>query len=708
MAYLGTSVVAGRAKAVVVATGMQTEMGRITRLLGESAERPGPLHERMERLVVQLIWGSALVGAAIMGVGMLRGQALLPMLLTGISVTVAAVPEGLPVFLTIAQASAVRRMARRQMLVRRLSALETLARVSTVCCDKTGTLTQNEMTVRAITNGRVRWEVSPTAEGRMEFHLGEHTAIHAEASHAPLERLLTLGVLANSARLVSTNGSNGHGSGERMIQGSRSEAALLLAAEGAGLDLEALQAGYTRCAETPFDPNRRDSRILYRRPDGGYLLLVKGAPEAVVPRCRQWRPEAEPMPLEPVERARVRETAYGMAGEALRLFALASQPLDRALSDAELEQWEPDPVFEGIFGLMDPPRHDVPEALEICRRAGIGVAMITGDHPETARAIAAELGLSQRDARVLTGPEIDRMDDATLREAVPGIAVFARVTPEHKLRIVAALRNGGQRVAMTGDGVNDAPAVRLADVGISMGRGAAEVTRQASALILTDDRLTTLTEALAEGRAIQYNLRGALGFLLGGNLGEAVFLGAAVAAGFPMPLLPGQILLLNLLSDALPIIAIVSQPPTARTLAQPVPPGEERIVNRGLYREIALRGGATGAAALTAFVLGLRATGGNLIAARSIGFATIVGGQFLQIGAEAGLRRGIAPEGRRALGSALGISVLGLVASLHLPWMQQLFELGALTGTGWGIALAASLAAAVGMQVLRPAPSGKI
>jgi Ca2+-transporting ATPase len=328
--------------------------------------------------------------------------------------------------------------------------------------------------------------------------------------------------------------------------------------------------------------------------------------------------------------------------------------------------------------------------------------MITGDHPETARPNSEELGLAEPGARILTGPEIDRMDDPALEAAVAGVPVFARVTPEHKLRIVAALQRGGQRVAMTGDGVNDAPAVRLADVGVSMGRRAAEVTRQASALILTDDRLTTLTQALAEGRAIQHNLRGALGFLLGGNLGEALFIGLAVASGMPAPLLPGQILLLNLLSDALPILAICSQPPSRRALASPVPPGEERVVNRSLYREIGARGAVTGAAALAAFVLGLRATGGNLVTARSIGFATIVGGQFAQIAAEAGLRRGIEPEGRLTLGAALGVTELGLVACLHLPWMQRWFELGALNRAGWGIAAASSLTAAAGLLLAMP------
>jgi Ca2+-transporting ATPase len=703
VAFLGTNVVAGRAKAVVIGTGMGTEMGRITRLMGQGAEGPGPLQQRMERLVVRLLWGSAAAGVAIAGVGMLRGEPFLPMLLTGISVAVAAVPEGLPIFVTIAQASAVRRMARRQMLVRRLSALETLARVSVVCCDKTGTLTQNEMAVRALTNGRVTWEVAPTSNGRMEFYAGEHFAAHPESYHAAgLERLLTMGVLANSARLVPTGGADGTGSGERLVQGSRSEAALLLAAEGAGLDLERLRAGYQKCAETAFDANRRDSRVLYERPEGGYLLLVKGAPEAILPACGSWQPEGELRVLEEADRARLRKECHALAGSALRLFALACQRLEVPLTDEELDQFQPELVFEGIFGLADPPRHDVPEALAVCREAGIRVAMITGDHPETARAIAEELGLAPRGARVLTGPEIDGMEDTALREAARDAAVFARVTPEHKLRIVAALQDDGQRVAMTGDGVNDALAVRLADVGVSMGRRAAEVTRQASALILTDDRLTTLTRALSEGRAIQHNLRGALGFLLGGNLGEALFLGLAVVGGMPVPLLPGQILLLNLLSDALPIIAIVAQPPTTRTLAEPSPPGEERVINRGLYREIATRGAATGAAALAAFALGLRMTGGNLVMARSIGFATIVGGQFMQISAEAGLRRGMEPEGRWTLGASLVASSLGLIGCLHLPLMQRLFDLCSLNAAGWGLALASSFVATAGLRVVLP------
>jgi Ca2+-transporting ATPase len=353
---------------------------------------------------------------------------------------------------------------------------------------------------------------------------------------------------------------------------------------------------------------------------------------------------------------------------------------------------------------MDPPRSDVSEAIATVQSAGIRVAMITGDHPETARAIANELGLDLNRGRPLTGAEIDAFDDEEFSRAVQETNVFARVTPEHKLRIVAALQRAGERVAMTGDGVNDAPAVRLADVGISMGRRGAEVTRQAAALVITDDRFPTLLRALAEGRAIQRNLRRGLGFLLGGNMGEALFVGAAVAAGLPMPLLTGQILLLNLLSDALPIIAMVAQPPTAQGMVEPVNREREPVISPDLYREVGLRGVATGAASLAAFYMALRQSGGNLVLARSVGFAAVVGGQLMQIFDEGMLGReaATAGEGRRLLGGALLASALALAASLHLPWMQRMFQFASPGAAGWGMAVAASAAASVALAAGLP------
>jgi Ca2+-transporting ATPase len=704
VAYMGSSVVGGRAKALVVATGMATEMGRITGLLEQPDEVQSPLQRRMGQLVKQLLAGSLLLGAVVGAIGIVRGQTPLSMLMTGISMAIAAVPEGLPVFVTVAQAAAVRRMARRQMLVRRLSALETLARVSIVCCDKTGTLTANEMHVRAITDGATSWRVQPSPAGYAFFEGDQRIA---PLSQPPLVHLLTLGVLGTSSRLLD---GNGHGNGSRngdtgrLIQGSRTGAAFLLAADAAGLDLSLVRERYEKVAEAPFDTARRDNRLLYQDPGGGYLLIVKGAPEAVLPRCvARITPEGESALNDP-ERAAIVSQADAMARDALRVLAIGCVRLDGPLTDLELEAADVAVSFAGLVGLMDPPRSDVSDAIAQLRRAGIRVAMITGDHPETARAIAAELGLSPSHAEALTGPQIDAMSDAALAEAVREIHLFARVTPEHKLRIVAALQGARERVAMTGDGVNDAPAVRLADVGISMGRRGAEVTRQAAALVITDDRFPTILGALAEGRAIQRDLRRGLGFLLGGNTGETLFVAAAIAAGLPMPLLPGQILLLNLLSDALPILALVAQPPTRQILDRSIDATREPVVAPDLFREVGIRGAATGAAALGAFAYALRS--GNLALARSVGFATIVGGQLFQIAAE-GLfgREAAAGEGRAILGSALLVSAAALAASLHLPWFQQMFALVSPGRAGWGAALAASATASAGLLVLRGASS---
>jgi Ca2+-transporting ATPase len=393
-------------------------------------------------------------------------------------------------------------------------------------------------------------------------------------------------------------------------------------------------------------------------------------------------------------RAAIFDAADRFARDALRVLAIGCCRLERPLTDAELEAAELDLAFAGLLGLMDPPRSDVSAAIATMHAAGVRIAMITGDHPETARAIADELALAPQGARVLTGPQIDALDDDALAQAIRGVDVYARVTPEHKLRIVAALQRSGECVAMTGDGVNDAPAVRLADVGISMGRRGAEVTRQAASLVITDDRFPTLLGAVAEGRGIQRNLRRGLGFLLGGNAGETIFVAAAVAAGLPVPLLPGQILLLNLLSDALPILALVAQPPTEETLRGRLDRRREPVVAPDLYRETVARGAITGVTSLAAYALALRQPGLSLVQARGVGFATIVGQQLLQLFNEAMLgRHAVAPgEGRRVLSGALVASVGLLAASLHLPWMQRLFVLASPTSEGWSLALGASLA----------------
>jgi Ca2+-transporting ATPase len=705
MVYRGASVVGGRGRAVVVATGMETEMGRITRLLGQAEDLASPLQARMERLVRVLLAGSALLGGAISAAGLLRGQPLVPMLLTGISMAIAAVPEGLPIFVTVAQAAAVRRMARRQMLVRRLSALETLARASVVCCDKTGTLTNNELHLRSLTDGETLWRADPAPDGSLLFTQEGRRVVPRNTPG--LCHLLARGALSTSSRLV-----NGHADGAngRLIQGSRTGAAFLLAAEAAGLDLGEILDRYEKVAEAPFDTARRDNRLLYRDPEGGYLLVVKGAPEAVLPLCR-WRASgAGPSvasgedPLTEEERQAVQIRAEEFARDALRVLALGCRRLDEPLSDAELELLEPELALAGLVGLMDAPRSDVSDAIARLRAAGVRVAMITGDHPETARAVAGELRLAPRQGRVLTGPEIDAMADAALIQAAREVDVYARVTPEHKLRIVAALRRAGECVAMTGDGVNDAPAVRLADVGICMGGRGAEVTRQAASLVITDDRFPTLLGALAEGRGIQRNLRRGLGFLLGGNVGETLFVGAAVAAGLPMPLLTGQILLLNLLSDALPILAIVAQPPTGGALRARSNADRENVVAPDLYRETALRGGITGLTTLAAFATALRRSSGDLAHARSVGFAALVGQQLLQIGCEslAGRDAVLPGEGRRVLVGALVLSFAMLGASLHLPLMQRLFLLAPLGPRGWALAAQASVVGAAVLAASAP------
>jgi Ca2+-transporting ATPase len=610
-AFLGTTVAAGRGRAVVAATGMSTEMGRIATLLESTATEPTPLQRQLAAFGKLLLWACLGIVCLLFLLGLLRGLPLLELFLTSVSLAVAAVPEGLPAVVTIALAVGVQRMARRRTLVRRLHAVETLGSADVICSDKTGTLTVGEMTVRALYAGGAEHAV--TGEG----YSPEGRVLFADPAHEPLLReLASTFAGCNGARLVY--GKEGWG-----VHGDPTEGALLAAAGKLGVTLEELESGKPALLEFPFDSDRKRMTIV-RKSEPGPVAYVKGAPDLLLPLCDRIAEPGGVRPITDGDRARIVAVNASMADRALRVLAGAFRELEAVPADAAAV--ERGLVFQGLAGMQDPPRAESKEAVRLCRSAGIRPVMITGDHPKTALAVARELGIAAPGEAALSGVELDLLPDEALRERVPHVAVFARVTAEHKLRIVRAWRARGSVVAMTGDGVNDAPALKGADIGISMGRTGTEVTKEASDMVITDDNFATIVSAVEEGRGIYDNIRKTVLYLLTGNVAELLYMGAAVAAGLPIPLAPIQLLWINLVTDGLPALCLAVDPIDRDVMTRPPRPAGSRLADARFLRVMGILGVVTSGLCFAVYEVGL--SSGGEAQARSLGFTALVFGQL--------------------------------------------------------------------------------
>jgi len=568
MGYKGTMVAHGRAVGIVVATGMRTELGRIATLLSEEDELKTPLQRRLARFAQRLAVVVLALCVMIFGVGLLRGEEPVLMFLTALSLAVAAIPEALPAVVTVSLALGARRMVARRALVRRLSAVETLGSVTFVCSDKTGTLTQNRMQVAAL-----RAAAGPAPPGEL-----------APPSGRAAELLyLALGLSHDAER-----GADG------TVRGDPTEAALLDAAEVAGFTKAALEARFPRVAEIPFSSERGRMTTLHR--DGvAVLAFTKGAPEQVLPLCTGRLLGDSLAPPDDGAAARAVEV---MAAEGLRVLAVASRKFTMPPSNLDPAAIETGLTLVGLVGLRDPPRPEAQEAVRLCTSAGITVVMITGDHPVTARAIAAELGIIRAgQERMLTGPELARLSDDEVAMAVGDVRVYARVAPEQKITIVRALQGRGEFVAMTGDGVNDAPALRRADIGVAMGRAGTDVAREAAHMVLLDDNFATIVAAVREGRRIFDNIRKFIRYALACNSAEIWTLFLAPFLGLPIPLLPIHILWINLVTDGLPGVALAVEPEEPGLMERPPRPPHESIFAHGLWQHVVwvglLMGGVT-------------------------------------------------------------------------------------------------------------------
>ena len=626
MAFMGTSVSRGRGKGVVVRTGMATEMGQICGLIQQAGREETPLQRRLGQLGKSLIAICLAICAVVVLIGVYRGEELYTMFLTGVSLAVAAVPEGLPAVVTVVLAVGVQRMAKKRAVIRRLPAVETLGCATVICADKTGTLTKNEMTVKKIVVGAHELEVTGDGYDPKGEFVGDVRALGSA-----FDLLMKACALCNNAVLQKSGVSvpgfwrgllAGHHRANWGVLGDPTEGALLVLAAKAGFWREKLEKDGERVGEIPFDSDRKRMSVIYRGPDGRYTLYVKGAPDVILELSSHVHRGNSVIPLSLAGKEEILNQNSRLAQSALRVLAFAYKTLPGVPDNLNGEELERGLTFLGLAGMMDPPRPSAYKAVRTCRRAGIKVVMITGDHQLTAKAVAQDLGIIGRDGKVLLGREIDGMSEGELEKSVERVSVYARVSPRHKLRIVRAFKRKGHVVAMTGDGVNDAPAVKEADIGIAMGVAGTDVTREASSMILADDDFSTIVNAVGEGRGIYDNIRKFIRYMLSCNAGEVLTMLLASLAGLPLPLLPVQILWMNLVTDGLPALALGVDPYDRDIMMRPPRHPKEGVFSHGLSWRILAAGTFIGLAALAAFRTGLFM--GDVVLARTMAFSTIV------------------------------------------------------------------------------------
>jgi P-type Ca2+ transporter type 2C len=701
MIFGGTTATYGRGHAVVVATGMRTEIGRVAGLLREVPDDTTPLQQQLNHVgrvlgVAVLLIAVVMIATILLMEDVTGLAAFFNVLILGVALAVAAVPEGMPTVVTAVLAIGVQRMARKRAIVRHLHAVETLGSAAVIASDKTGTLTRNEMTVRAVVTAGGHVQVGGTGYVPVGDVALEGGGALAGSLRLELERALTIADRANNAVLLEQNG-------RWSVQGDPTEGALVVAARKAGLSAAALSERFTRVGEIPFSSARKLMSTLHTDTEraGERVLFTKGAPDVLLARCSRELVGETPEPLSDARRAQVLKANEDLAGRALRTLGVACRVLpasDSALEDVD-ERVEHELVFAGLIGMIDPPRDEAREAVARARRAGIRPMMITGDHPATARVIAVDLGIST-DGRTVTGAELDQTTDAALAPLIREVSVYARVNPEHKLRIVTALQQQGAIVAMTGDGVNDAPALKRADIGVAMGITGTDVSKQAADLVLADDNFASIVDAVEEGRAIFANIRKFLRYLLSSNIGEVMtmFVGVLMAQtiglrtdaeSLVLPLLATQLLWINLVTDGAPALALGLDPADPGLMDRPPRARNESVITRRMWGGIVAVGVIM--AAGTLFVLDASLPGGLVEGtgerryAQTMAFTTLMLFQVFNVfnarsddrSAFGGLFT------NRWLWMSVGLSVALQAAVIYTPFLQQAFSTTALGARDW-------------------------
>jgi P-type Ca2+ transporter type 2C len=666
MGYKGTIVTYGHGRGVVVATGMRTEFGKIAALLQDADDLKTPLQRRLSHFGRRMAIAALLICAVVFAMGMLRGEEPLLMFLTAVSLAVAAIPEALPAVVTVSLALGARTMAQKKALVRRLPAVETLGSVTYICTDKTGTLTMNRMQVEA-------------------FYC-DHAIETSARREPPWDELLRAMALCSDV--------NPDASGA--LVGDPTEVALTAAASQAGFDKSPLEQEYPRIAELPFDSDRKCMTTVHQHPAGGFISVTKGAVEVIMARSTQM---ATSSGMTDLDSAHLVEVSEGMAADGLRVLALGMRRWTSMPEETMPEAVERDLILLGFVGLVDPPREEAREAVETCKAAGIVPVMITGDHPITAKAIAQRLGIQNDADTVLTGDELARLSTEELKARVEDIRVYARVAPEQKLHIVTALQERGELVAMTGDGVNDAPALKRADIGVAMGVAGTDVAKEASAMILLDDNFATVVRAVREGRRIYDNIRRFVRYAVTTNSGEIWTMFLAPLIGLPIPLLPIQILWINLVTDGLPGLALAAEPEESNLMQRPPRPPQESVFARGLGVHVLWVGPL-----MAALVLGTQAwsLASGTTHWQTMVFTVLCLSQLAHVLAIRSERESLFHQGlfsNKALLGAVALTFGLQMATVYVPALNGIFRTAPLSATELAAAIAIASVVFVAVEV---------
>jgi len=731
MLFMGTSIVSGRGRALVAAAGMATELGKIAGMLQESKTELTPLQKKLADFGKFIVKVCVVLVTLVFLLQWLRGGNLFDSFLTAVSLAVAAIPEGLPAVVTVALALGVQRMVKRHVLIRKLPSVETLGCATVICSDKTGTLTRNEMTVRQVYAGGKLFQVSGTGyqpEGGFVLKDGESEEVGRGVSACPqcyaqrcrraepsektrltlrvrptieisgqchdstnasvnpsdfpeLVKTLECGVLCNAAALKKAEG-------QWKIIGDPTEAALLTCAAKGGLEKEKLDKNYPLVEELPFDSKRKMMSMIRKTPDGRIFAFVKGAPDILLSRCAQWMTPGGIKNITPPDQANILKVNADMAGHAMRVLATAFRELKDVPEKISADEVESNLTFAGLTAMIDPPRDEAREALLKCKTAGVKAVMITGDHKNTAVAIARELGLAQADSLAISGDELAKMDDQTLDQNVEKISVYARVAPEHKLRIVRAWRKRGDIVAMTGDGVNDAPAIKAADIGVAMGITGTDVTKEVSDMIVTDDNFASIVSAVEEGRGIYDNILKFVHYLLSCNAGEIMVMFLSSLAGLLPPLLPIHILWVNLVTDGLPAIALGMDPVDRNVMRKPPRAPAEPVVGRQNGLLMIVQGLFIALCTLFAFGFVLFYENESIAAARTAAFMVLACSQLFHAfncrsNTESIFKLGFFSNPKLIL--AVGVSLFLQIIITELPFSHAVFKTTDLGWHDWGL-----------------------
>lgn len=696
MAHAGTIVVRGRGHAVVTQTGMQTQLGKIAGLVAAIEEEETPLKKRLNQVGKQLVYAALVVVAIVFIMGVLRGDDPVDMFMVAVSLAVAAVPEGLAAVVTITLALGMRRMVQRNALVRKLPAVETLGAATFICTDKTGTLTENAMTVREIVFADRL--VTVTGEGFSSagaFWLDDKR-IDPQTDRA-LQLALTIGARCGTSEIQPLQDT------EYRVIGDPTEGALLIAAEKAQLR-KTIDTEYEFVAELPFDSTRKRMTVICQTRAGEHIAFVKGALGSVMPLCPQIEYAGKIIPLDDSMRQKIREANAKLAAQTRRLLALAYRPCD-GTTEYSIETVEKDLIYVGLVGIIDPPRAEARQAVAEAQRAGIQVAMITGDFAGTALAVAREVGIVASDSdTAITGTDLEKMSDAELEHRVMETRVYARVSPEHKLRIVRALKAKNQIVAMTGDGVNDAPALKEASIGVAMGVTGTDVAKEASDMVLLDDNFVSIVAAIREGRAIFDNIRKFIHFVLSHNIGEILAMFAATLIGWPMPLVPIQILWINLVTDSLPALALGMEKAEPGIMERKPRPVEERILPNHLLRLMLFQGSIVGFSTLAAFAWEYFWGSRDVTRAQGVAFAASILAQNVQAFNVRSNRLSIFQLGvftNKYLIGAFMLVVVTLLGLMYIPPLSAIFKAAPLTLDEWIVVTLLALLPLVVIEVYK-------